>query len=376
MEQMYLDHAATSWPKPDPVKEAMLLAVEQAGNPGRSGHSLSLAAARTIHRARHTLASFFNAPSSTQIVFTLNATDALNMAIKGMVQAGDHVITTCLEHNSVLRPLFALKNAGKIELTVLGLQNGTVQPEQFAEAIRPETALVATTHASNVTGAIIDIQSVSQICRERGVKLLLDSAQTAGVLPIDVQALNLAAMACSGHKSLLGPQGTGVLYVRPDVELAFWREGGTGSISHEINQPTFMPDRLEAGTPNTIGIAGLGAGVKYLSQLGVETVGQREAALAERLRAGLKQVPGLTLYTPGVSMGVFSISLEGYDSSELSVVLEREYGILTRPGLHCAPLAHKAIGTYPHGTTRISVGYATTEDEVVAVVKALLHLSK
>lgn len=376
MKQLYLDHAATSWPKPDSVKEAMVLALEQSGNPGRSGHSLSLGAARLIHQARHTIAKFFNARSSSQIVFALNATDALNMAIKGTVQQGDHVITTCLEHNSVLRPLYALKNAGKIELTVLGLQDGTVQPEQFAEAMRPETALVATTHASNVTGAIIDIAAVSQICNERGVKLLLDAAQTAGVLPIDVQALNLAAMACSGHKSLLGPQGTGVLYVRQDVELAFWREGGTGSISHEICQPTFMPDRLEAGTPNTIGIAGLGAGVKYLSQLGMDTVRQREAALAERLRAGLKQVPGLTLYTPDSSMGVFSVALEGFDSAELAVALEREYGILTRPGLHCAPLAHEALGTYPHGTTRISIGYTTTEAEVDAVIAALMELGK
>ena len=354
----------------------MLLALEQSGNPGRSGHSLSLDAARLIHQARHAVAKFFNAPSSSQIVFTLNATDALNMAIKGMVRPGDHVITTCLEHNSVLRPLYALRNAGKIELTVLGLQGGTVQPEQFAKAIRPETAMVATTHASNVTGAIIDIAAVSQICSDRGVKLLLDAAQSAGVLPIDVQTLNLAAMACSGHKSLLGPQGTGVLYVRPDVELAFWREGGTGSISHEVHQPTFMPDRLEAGTPNTIGIAGLGASVEYLSQIGMDVVRTREAALTEQLRAGLKQVPGLTLYTPDSSMGVFSVALEGFDSAELAMALEREYGILTRPGLHCAPLAHQALGTYPHGTTRISVGYATTEAEVEAAIEALMELAR
>ncbi len=376
MEQLYLDHAATSWPKPNVVKEAMMLALEQSGNPGRSGHSLSLNAARLIHQARHTLAQFFNAPSSAQIVFTLNATDSLNMAIKGMVKPGDHVITTCLEHNSVLRPLYALKNAGQIELTVLELQDGTVQPEQFAAAIRPDTALVVTTHASNVIGAIIDIASVSRICQKAGVRLLLDAAQTAGVLPIDVQELNLAAMACAGHKGLLGPQGTGALYVRADVELGFWREGGTGSISHEVYQPPFMPDRLEAGTPNTIGIAGLGASVKYLSEIGIDTIRQKEAALTEQLRAGLKRIPGLTLYTPDISMGVFSVNLEGFDSAGLSVALEREHGILTRPGLHCAPLAHKAIGTYPQGTTRISIGYSTTEAEVEQVIKALEELSR
>lgn len=375
MKQLYFDHAATSWPKPAVVKEAMMLALEQSGNPGRSGHSLSLGAARIIHKARHTVSKFFNAANSTQIVFTLNATDALNMAIKGMVQPGDHVITTCLEHNSVLRPLYALKKAGKIELTVLGLQDGTIQPDQFAAALRPTTALVVTTHASNVTGALIDIESVSEICHSRGIKLLLDCAQTGGLLPIDVQKLKLAAMACSGHKGLLGPQGTGVLYVSPEVELAFWREGGTGSISHELHQPDFMPDRLEAGTPNTIGIAGLGAAVNYLNELGLENLRQREAALTERLRAGLQQVPGLTLYSPSNSLGVLSVNLEGYDSAELSVVLERQYGILTRPGLHCAPLAHEAIGTYPHGTTRISVGYSTTEDEVDAVIEALRGLA-
>lgn len=375
MEQIYLDHAATSWPKPDLVKEAVLLALEQSGNPGRSGHKLSLDAARLIHGARRTVANFFNAPSPSQIIFTLNATDALNMAIKGLVKLGDHVITTCLEHNSVLRPLYSLKNAGKIELTVLGLQAGTVQAAQFANAMRPETALVVTTHASNVTGTIIDIAAVSRICGERGVKLLVDAAQSAGVLPLDLQELDVAAMACSGHKGLLGPQGTGLLYVHPDVDLDFWREGGTGSISHELYQPPFMPDRLEAGTPNTIGIAGLGAGVKYLAEQGLDKVRQREAALTEQLRAGLNKVPGLTLYTPKVSMGVFSITLEGYGASQLAVALEREYGILTRPGLHCAPLAHQALGTYPQGTTRISVGHSTTEAEVEAVVAALMTLA-
>ena len=376
MKQLYFDHAATSWPKPAAVPEAMMLALEQSGNPGRSGHSLSLGAARFIHKARHAVSKLFNAANSTQIVFTLNATDALNMAIKGLVSPGDHVITTCLEHNSVLRPLYALKNAGKIELTVLGLQNGTIQPEQFAAALRPTTALIVTTHASNVTGAVIDIEAVSEICQSRGIKLVLDCAQTGGLLPIDVQKLKPAAMACSGHKGLLGPQGTGILYVSPEVELAFWREGGTGSISHELHQPEFMPDRLEAGTPNTIGIAGLGAAVNYLNELGREHLRQREAALTERLRAGLQQVPGLTLYSPPNSLGVLSVNLEGYDSAELSVVLERQYGILTRPGLHCAPLAHKAIGTYPHGTTRISVGYTTTEAEVDAVIEAFMELGK
>jgi len=353
----------------------MLLALEQSGNPGRSGHSLSLGAARFIHKARHAISRFFNAPNPTQIVFTLNATDALNMAIKGMVRPGDHVVTTCLEHNSVLRPLYALQKAGKIQLTVLDLQDGTVQPEQFAAALRPETALVVTTHASNVTGALIDVEAVSEICHSRGIKLLLDCAQTGGLLPIDVQKLKLSAMACSGHKGLLGPQGTGVLYVHPEVELAFWREGGTGSISHELQQPDFMPDRLEAGTPNTIGIAGLGAAVNYLNEVGLEQVRQKERALTERLRAGLLQVPGLTLYSPPNSLGVLSVNLEGYDSSELSVVLERRFGILTRPGLHCAPLAHRAIGTYPHGTTRISVGYSTTEEEVDAVIAAFMELT-
>ena len=299
-----------------------------------------------IHQTRYAASQFFNAANPAQMIMTLNATDGLNMAIKGMLQAGDHVITTCMEHNSVLRPLYSLQQAGQIEVTILKLQaDGNIHPEQLAAAIRPNTTLAALNHASNVTGSLLDIDAMCAICNAQGVDVLLDASQTAGVLPIDVQKLNVAAMACSGHKSLLGPQGTGLLYVRPDIELAFWREGGTGSISHEVYQPDFMPDRMEAGTPNTPGIAGLGAALQHLSQIGIDKIQQHEMQLAARLRQGLRQDTGVTAYGPESGIGTVSINLQDFDAADLSVALERQYGILTRPGLHCAPLAHKAIGT-------------------------------
>lgn len=379
MSLIYLDHAATSWPKPPEVTQAVVQSLGSAGNPGRSGHKLSLDAGRSIHKTRHQLGILLNAPNSLQIVFALNSTDALNMAIKGLVKPGTHVITTCFEHNSVYRPLYSLQKRGLIELTVLNSPDGLhVYPEQFRQAIRANTDLIVVNHASNVTGAILDLKAVSAICREQGIKLVVDGSQTIGVLPLDVQALDIACLACSGHKGLLGPQGTGILYVRPGIELEFWREGGTGSVSHELFQPEFMPDRLEAGTPNTPGIAGLGAGVEYVTQRGLTNIRQHELMLTERLRQGLGEIPGLTVYGPGgpESVGVVSISLDGWDGSDLSVELEQSFGILTRPGLHCAPLAHQAIGTYPGGTVRLSVGYCTTVEEIEAAVHALQELSR
>lgn len=375
---IYLDSAATSWPKPDAVKEAVMKSLDAAGNPGRSGHRMSLDAARSIHQTRWLLSSFLGARSAAQVVFTLNATDALNMAIKGLVRPGMHVITTCLEHNSILRPLYALERRGQIQLTVLPLADGhSIDPEQFAAAMRPETGLVAVNHASNVTGAILDVAAIGAICRQLQVRLLVDVSQTAGILPIDVLHWNAACVAGAGHKGLLGPQGTGFLYVRDDVELSFWREGGTGSISDEVLQPEFMPDRLEAGTPNTPGIAGLGAGIEYIQDIGLEKIRAHELQLTEQLRAGFRQIPGLTLYGPGgeASVGVVSVNLEGWDGAELAFQLEQEYGILTRPGLHCAPLAHKAIGTFPQGTVRFSVGYATTVEDVEQAINAVRQLA-
>lgn len=379
MQTIYLDHAATSWPKPPAVRSAVADALDAIGNPGRSGHRLSLQAARLVYAARQELSQLLGIPDAQQLVFTLNATDALNMAIKGLVRPGDHVITTCFDHNSVLRPLAGLQRQGRIELTVLTPDDGLcLRPEQFEQALRPHTSLVAVSHASNVTGALLDVAGLGASCRAQGVKLLVDASQTLGSLPFDLSAVQPDCLAASGHKGLLGPQGTGFLYVRPGVDLNFWREGGTGSSSHEIWQPEFMPDRLEAGTPNTPGLAGLAASARWLRQQGVAAVREHELELTERLRAGLAGIPGLKLLGPGGErgVGVVSISLADWDPSDLAVALEDGYGVLTRPGLHCAPLAHQAIGTFPTGTVRLSVGYCTTAAEIDQTVAALQHLSR
>lgn len=378
MRTVYLDHAATSWPKPDAVKQAVIAALDGSGNPGRSGHRLSLDAARTVYHARQEVSQLLGARDSSRVVFTLNATDALNMAINGLLKPGDHAITTCFDHNSVLRPLSHLAAQGKIELTVLRSRDGlTVQPEQFRHALRPNTSLIAASHASNVTGALLDVAAVGEICQSNGCKLLLDASQTLGILPIDVASLPLDCLAAPGHKGLLGPQGTGILYVRPGLDLSCWRIGGTGSASHELSQPEFMPDRLEAGTPNTPGLAGLAAAVNWLRQQGVDSIRGHELTLTERLRSGISVIPGARLYGPGgeQSVGVVSLNLANWDPSDLAVSLEDDFGILTRPGLHCAPLAHQAIGSFPVGTVRLSLGYSTTDEEIDLTIAALSALS-
>ncbi len=378
MQTIYLDHAATSWPKPDSVRQAVMDALDKGGNPGRSGHRMSLDAARLVNRARHQVRLLLNASDTASIVFTLNATDALNMAIAGLVKSGDHVITTCFDHNSVLRPLSHLARQGTIELTVIEAPDGmTLQLEQFEQAIQDNTAVMAVSHASNVTGALLDIRAVQDLCQDRGIELLVDASQTLGVLPIDVQELRPACLAAPGHKGLLGPQGTGLLYVRPDLKLTFWRVGGTGSASDQVWQPEFMPDRLEAGTPNTPGLAGLAAGVEWLLQRGLEQIREHELTLTEKLRSGLQSIPGMTVYGPGGDrgVGVTSINLGGWDGADLAVALEEGYGVMSRPGLHCAPLAHRTIGTYPTGTVRLSIGYSNTAEDIDWAIKALTELS-
>ncbi len=379
MRTVYLDYAATSWPKPDAVKQAVIAALDGSGNPGRSGHRLSLDAARTVYQARHEVSQLLCARDSARVVFTLNATDALNMAINGLLKPGDHAITTCFDHNSVLRPLSHLAKQGTIELTVLQSEDGlTVQPDQFRDALRPNTSLIAASHASNVTGALLDVGAVGEICRGSGCRLLLDASQTLGALPIDVASLPVDCLVAPGHKGLLGPQGTGVLYVRPGLDLSCWRIGGTGSASDKLYQPEFMPDRLEAGTPNTPGLAGLAAAVNWLRRQGVDSIRQHELALTERLRSGISGIPGAHLYGPGgeQGVGVISLNLANWDPSDLAVALEDDFGIMTRPGLHCAPLAHQAIGSFPVGTVRLSLGYSTTDEEIDWAIAALSELSK
>ncbi len=377
---VYLDNAATSWPKPRAVEEAMVRCLREAGgNPGRSGHRLSIEAARVVFDAREAVARLIGAPDSRQVVFTGNATEALNLAIAGVLEPGAHVITTSMEHNSVARPLRYLESQG-VGLSVIQTgPAGRVDPGAVARAMRPETRLVAMTHASNVIGTVQPVEEVARACRERGVLFLVDAAQTAGCYPIDVAAAGIDLLAFTGHKSLLGPPGTGGLYVREGVTLRPLERGGTGSRSELDMQPDFLPDQLESGTPNFVGLAGLGAGVGVVLEGGVEAIRGREEGLARKLRDGLRAIDGVTVYGPDddrhgrtvPEVGVVSFNLDGVEPSDVGYILDSEYGVLCRVGLHCAPWAHRTIGTYPRGTVRLSLGFHSTAADVAHVLGAV-----
>jgi len=370
--RLYFDNAATSYPKPRAVLEAMQrYATELGASPGRGSYRESIEAGSLIARCRQRICSLINGQSHDHVIFTLNCTDALNHAIRGVVLADTtrkrHIITTELDHNSILRPFNALCRDDKVTQTRVPVdpKTGLVDPQQIDDAIRPETCLIATLHASNVTGTMQDIGAIGQIARRRGVLFLVDAAQSLGHYPIDVQEMNIDLLAAPGHKGLLGPLGTGVLYIRPDVELDMTtaREGGTGSVSEQDTQPEFMPDRFEAGSHNTIGIIGLSEGVNHILQRGVRNIWAHEQSLIKTMIESLTEwgeMPGLTLYGPQTvkdRCGVFSVGIDGLDPHELSAILESEYGILTRSGLHCAPGAHATIGSTPRGgTTRLSFG--------------------
>ncbi|MGB4243259.1 MAG: aminotransferase class V-fold PLP-dependent enzyme [Dethiobacteria bacterium] len=372
----YFDNAATSWPKPEEVylsAEKFLRHI--GGNPGRSGHARSLEADRLVYRTRSLLARFFNAPDPSCIVFTLNATDALNLAIKGLVEPGDHVIFTAMEHNSVLRPLGGLRRSGTISTTMVPCDREGFPDLDFLErSFQRRTRLVICNHASNVSGTILPVEEICRLAHAHGAHFLLDAAQTAGVLPLDVAAAQFDLLAFAGHKSLLGPPGTGGLYVRPGLELKPWREGGTGSHSEQDLHPETMPERLEAGTLNGPGLAGLEAGVSFIESVGLENICRHERQLRAYLKKRLQELPGVRVYGPEKEeqcVAVLSFTVEGIDCGELGHILENSYGILCRTGLHCAPLAHKAIGTYPQGTVRLSPGYFNTAAEVDYLAGAL-----
>ncbi|MDR1893457.1 MAG: aminotransferase class V-fold PLP-dependent enzyme [Spirochaetales bacterium] len=377
---IYLDNAATSWPKPGDVYEtADRVFREFSGNPGRSGHRLSLAAGRYIEETRGLLGRLFNVPPET-LCFTLNATDALNLALKGLLKPGDHVVTGSMEHNAVARPLEALRQRGiscaKIPVSPID----GADPEEVRAALTRRTRLVVFSHVSNVTGTENPIAEISRICREEGVLFLVDAAQSAGSLPLDLQALGVDLLAFPGHKGLLGPQGTGGLYIRPGLILQPLREGGAGSRSEDLNPPPAGPDRYESGTQNTAGLAALGEGVRWLLAQGLEVVARREALLASRLLEGLEGIPGLTLYGPPAGerrRGVVSINLEGMDCAQGGIILDNAFDIAVRSGLHCAPDAHRTLGTLAvGGTLRISLGSLTTEADIDACLDALSRLSR
>jgi cysteine desulfurase family protein len=374
---IYLDNAATSWPKPEAVYQAMDGSMRRGvGNPGRSAHDLSIASGRVINDTRESMAQLLGVDNPDRIVFTKNATEALNLVIKGLLRPGDHVITSGMEHNSVIRPLRAMERRG-VELTVVSCTSeGLLDPQQVERALRPNTRLIILNHASNVVGTILPVAEVAEIARRHEVILCVDAAQTLGALPFDIAAMKVDLVAFTGHKSLLGPQGTGGLYIREGLESALdpLEEGGTGSRSEHQYQPDFLPDKYESGTSNTVGLAGLGAGLQEVLDQGVSSVRSKEEKLTQILIDSLDTIPGLTLHgtkDAADRIAVISFSIEGVTPSEVAMCLEDDYGIMCRPGLQCAPLAHRTMGTFPEGTVRLSLGYFTTEQEISFTVDAV-----
>lgn len=377
---IYFDNAATTWPKPEAVYKAVDKFMRELGaNPGRSGHRMALEAGQIIVEARSLVAKLFNVPDPPQVIFTLNTTEALNLGIKGLLKTGDHVITSSLEHNSVVRPLENLRNKG-IKVTKLSTSASSgLLPRKVEEAIKENTKLIILTHASNVTGVINPIREIGKIARARGVLFMVDSAQTAGVFPIDVQTMGIDMLAFAGHKGLLGPQGVGGLCLSNDLQLTTLKEGGTGGNSESPLQPENCPDRYESGTSNTPGIAGLVAGLQFLSQIGIEQIREKERILTERLLSGLQLISKVIVYGPPLGTeraSVISFNIESMDPSEVSLILDQSFEIATRSGLHCAPDAHRAIGTLMKGTVRLSLGYFNTVEEVDKCLEAVSTIAE
>jgi cysteine desulfurase/selenocysteine lyase len=382
LTRIYLDNAATTWPKPDEVYQAVDRYQRECGAAaGRGVYAEAVELARQIDSARRRVASLIGAVDASRVVFTLNGTDSLNLALHGTLRDGDHVVTTVVEHNSVLRPLRMLQDAGRISVTRVGCDDqGLVDPVAIQAAMQPRTRLIALCHASNVTGAVQPAVEVGKMAHDRGALFLLDAAQTLGRWPVDVGELHVDLLAAPGHKGLLGPLGTGVLYVAPGIEkhLAPIRQGGTGSHSDDDRQPEELPDKYESGNLNAPGVVGLGAGVDWLHRRGLEQVVAHETRLTARLLAGLRAVSGVRVYgplAPERRAGVVSITVEGYDPREVSGMLDAARGIQTRSGLHCAPLMHQTLGTLDlGGTVRFSVGPFNTDEQIDATVEAVREL--
>ncbi len=376
---IYLDNAATTFKKPQQVLNKVTECLTEYGaNPGRGGHRLAIRAANEVYAVRETVAVFFNISDPLRIIFTSNATEALNLAIKGVLKSGDHVITTSMEHNSVLRPLTALKTTGVSTTAIYADSDGFVDPENISAAIKPNTKLVAVNHASNLTGSIQPISQIGEICRKNRILFLVDASQTAGVLPIDVKKMNIDLLATSGHKSLFGIMGTGLLYVGEGVDLTELKQGGTGSLSEEITQPLLLPDRYESGTLNLPGIVSLGSGIEFIKNVTPEEIHHREQRLAKILFEGLSEIKGLTIHgskSLQQRLPLFPVNLKDTDASEFAFELDNSYHICTRAGLHCAPLAHKTVGTQKTGAVRFSIGYFNTEDEIYRTLKAVKEIS-
>ena len=379
---IYLDNAATSFPKPESVYKAVSDTLRKYGSsPGRGGHKMSIQTERLIFETRERIASFFNIPYSSNVIFTFNVTMGINLALKGFLKAGDHVLTSSMEHNAVMRPLKRLENPplGGISKTIVQCsKEGFLNPKDIEKEIKPNTKLIVITHASNVTGTILPICEVGEIARKKGIAFFVDAAQSAGLLPIDVQRDNIDMLGCTGHKSLFGPQGTGFLYIKDGLDVKPLIEGGTGSNSESDEMPDFFPDKYQAGTLNTPGIAGLGAGIEFIQDEGLKKIRDKELHLTTEIMNGLKDIKGVKLYgslNPLERVAVVSFNIEGKDPADVGNILNEKYDIMSRVGLHCAPNAHRTIGTFPEGTVRVSVGYFNTEGDIDKLIKAVKDIA-
>lgn len=376
---IYFDSAATSWPKPVEVWAAMEHCIKFVGaNPGRSGHRMAVEAGRLVDEARELLAVIFNISNPDRIVFTMNATEALNLAIKGLLKPGDHVITSTMEHNSVTRPLHVLQAKGVEVTKVPCAGDGSIKVQDLEAAIRPTTKAVVITHASNVTGTLMPVAEIGQLAKRKGLRFIVDAAQTAGVFDIDVSFMGIHLLAFPGHKGLYGPTGTGGLYIAEGLDLTPLKEGGTGSKSEIPGQPVNMPERYESGTLNSVGIAGLAAGLKYIRREGRERIRQHEMDLTRRFLEGVAKIKGLNVYGPRELYDrapVVSFSLEGKGSGQVGTMLDEQYKMACRAGLHCAPDAHRTLGTLEQKLVRFSFSYYNNEREVDRAVRALEEIA-
>lgn len=376
---IYLDNAATTLHKPPCVGEAILAALSSCGNAARGAYGSSLSAARMIYDTRCRLAGLFGCPRADHVIFTANSTEALNIAINGILQPGDHVISTDLEHNSVLRPLYRLEKERQVELSFVPADSmGRIDYGDFERLLRPNTRAVVCTHASNLTGQLLDLARIGAFTRAHNLLLIVDASQTAGVFPIDMGGVGIDVLCFTGHKSLMGPQGTGGLCIAPGVEIHPWKVGGTGIKTHDPMQPREYPTRLEAGTLNSHGIAGLHAALGWLEETGIDRIREREQALAARFYEGVRNLPNVKVYGDFSQprAPIVTLNIGTYDSGAVSDALSEDYGIATRPGAHCAPRMHTALGTVSQGAVRFSFSWDNTEEEVDAAVRAIMELQQ
>lgn len=376
---IYLDSAATSYHKPDGVARAVAEAISHMGNPGRGAHEASLDASRVVYGTREKMAELFGAEEASQIVFTANSTESLNIAIQGLVDPGDHVITTVMEHNSVLRPLYLCQQRG-VSLTILPFSAaGMVTPEAIEAVIRSNTRMIVCTHGSNLTGDLNDLEAIGRVCKKHHLLFVVDASQTAGVFPIQMDSMNIDVLCFTGHKSLMGPQGTGGMCVRKGVRIRPLLVGGSGIDSYSKIHPQVMPTVLEAGTLNAHGIAGLSAALDFIKKVTPDVIRQREEELTRRFVSQIKSIPGVKLYGNYEQFPrapILSLNILDYDSGEIADVLAQDYGIMTRAGAHCAPLMHETLGTKSQGAVRFSFSYFNTEEEIDQAANAIRELAE